>query len=35
MKDGGAITVTGSHGALIGSDPAYAVQTDVAAAVFE
>jgi hypothetical protein len=32
--DGGAIAVTGSHGALIGRDPAFAVRADVVAAVF-
>jgi hypothetical protein len=32
--DGGAIAVTGSHGALIGGDPMLAVRADVVAAVF-
>jgi hypothetical protein len=32
--DCGAITITGSHGGLIGSDPALAIRADVAAAVF-
>jgi hypothetical protein len=32
--DGGAIAVTGSHGGLIGGDPALAVRAEVSAAVF-
>jgi hypothetical protein len=32
--DGGAVAVTGSHGGLIGGDPALAVRADVAAAIF-
>jgi hypothetical protein len=32
--DGGAIVVTGSHGGLIGGDPALAVRADVVAAIF-